>query len=181
MPTIDELVRPMYTTKQWLTYYRNIWFRNSIAGCIDVQYDLATLAKDPLALEYLTTGELKIEYKKDQFGQPIVDQETGKVELTTFLISDRLEERKALLRHSIATLEAIDMLLALPEGEMESVRLSAYFLMPVPKTPTVEPETTTDSTEQAEPAEVPQTAEQTQGQAETAQPTQEEPTTVKIE
>lgn len=47
MPAFDQLTKEIYTPKQWLNYYRNIWHRNTVARTIDVLTDTELKKKNP--------------------------------------------------------------------------------------------------------------------------------------
>jgi hypothetical protein len=98
MPSLDALTRDLYTPRDWLRYYRNIWTRNVVSYTIDVEYDTALNAKDP---------ETPVPYNSS----------VGTVDIP---VKDRLENRKEMLSHALATLAAIATLEALTNEELEA-------------------------------------------------------------
>lgn len=94
MPSMDALTQKLYTAKEWLTYYRNIWLRNTLARAVDVQVDIKNKETDPEQDVPLASGEI------------------GPVKV-------RLEERKLAVRDARAFVEALDILLATTESDPE--------------------------------------------------------------
>lgn len=93
MPTTAEMCERVFTTREWLQYYRNLWTRNVIARTVDTQCDRAVKAKDP---------EEKV---------------VSDITQTEIPVKERLEERKILVKDGLELLAAIDALLAIPDAE----------------------------------------------------------------
>lgn len=96
MPSLDALTHKVYSPKDWLTFYKNIWTRNLVARTIDVQNDMNLKAKNP--------------DEPVEFPTPM-----GVVEIP---VKQRLEHRKMLVADALEVLDVIDTILALGEPEI---------------------------------------------------------------
>lgn len=105
MPTFDVLTKVLFTPKQWLNYYRNIWQRNMMGSMVDVMHDGGKPA-----------GDSTIDNVTDDVGRAVVDEKTGEIVKKTF--GERLEERKSNVKRCAGVIAAIDKLLALSEDEL---------------------------------------------------------------
>jgi hypothetical protein len=87
MPTNDGLTTKIYTAKEWLTYYRNIWVRNLVARTIDVENDAKLKASDPTFMV------------QNDDGRPV-------------MVKERLEHRKIIVQDALDLVASIDACLA---------------------------------------------------------------------
>lgn len=111
IPTAFELANANLTTKQWLTYYLNIWKRNAVARTIDVFTDQKLKDAD---------ADQEVE-SRDTLGR-------------TFLqpVAERLEERKILLQDALDIVYAIEQLLINNEESFEKTYWSKEALAVAP-------------------------------------------------
>jgi len=107
MPDISSLAANTYTKRQWLNYYKNVWTRNLMARCIDVQTDTTLKAKNPE--EMVQTD--------DQRAVPV---------------KERLEVRKMLVQDALDLIAGIDALLAIEDDKFDEQVLSADALKVAP-------------------------------------------------
>jgi len=99
MPDNGSLCKNTYTKKEWLNYYKNVWTRNLVARCIDVETDKALKAINP---------------------EEAVLDETNR-EIT---VKQRLEIRKILVQDAIDLIAGIDKLLAIEDEKFDEMVLS---------------------------------------------------------
>ena len=90
MITMDALTKNDYTPKMWLTYYRNVWIRNTVARSIDVVTDQKLKKEDP--------------------EQMVEEAGTGQI----IPVKQRLEARKIAVQDGLNIIAGIDRLLTLP-------------------------------------------------------------------
>ena len=95
MPTFDQMLTSQYTPKQWLQYYKNIWTRNLMARCIDMQSDITEKASNP-----------------DRMVLP--DDGSG----ITLPIKERLELRKISVSEATQLLSALEILITKTDEEV---------------------------------------------------------------
>lgn len=114
-PPFEILTQKLYTAKEWLSYYANIWNRNVIATLLDVWTDTETLKVNPKAL----TGKL-------------VQTPEGPAEQTT---ADRLEDRKESVRQAQAIVKAVEYFSTLSEEDYAKILADdSTFLAPIAPT-----------------------------------------------
>jgi hypothetical protein len=93
MPTQAEMCTKILTNREWLTYYRNVWERNLMARCIDVQTDTTLKAKEP---DMMVQGD---------DNRPLA-------------VKQRLELRKIAVQDAVDLLAGIDAMLAKTDEEI---------------------------------------------------------------
>jgi len=98
MQTFIEATGKIFTLKEILTYYRNIWMQHVIARAIDVQTDVAKKANNP---------EEEVEN---------IDPITRQISYIT--VKERLELRKILVKEAQEIVSAIDTMLAVEEDKI---------------------------------------------------------------
>lgn len=96
--SVDAMCTKVYTTREWVTYYKNIWVRNLAARIIDVKTDEILKAKNP-----------------DMATEDIVQTPQGP---RAKLVKERLEERKLSVQDAVDILAGIEAVLALSDDEI---------------------------------------------------------------
>lgn len=96
-PSMDSMTQKVYSVREWFTFYKNTWLRNSAARAIDVYTDTVLLAKEG--------PEFMVE-----------DGRTGQ----NIPVKIRLELRKMNVQDAIEIVKAADALLALTDEEIEA-------------------------------------------------------------
>lgn len=96
MDNLQDIVSKNYTLKECLTFYKNIWMRNTAARLIDVLCDQKAKAVDPEA--------------------PVKDHETG----LDIPVKFRLEKRKMAVEDAMEIVAAAEELLALSDEDLAS-------------------------------------------------------------
>jgi hypothetical protein len=102
MPSFDALCTKVYSLREWLTYYLNIWQRNLMASMTDAMHDSLVLAADAGAL---TEGQ-----------QDLVPDGKGGARQKT--MAERLEQRKAQAQRANSIIAAVNALLALSDDDL---------------------------------------------------------------
>lgn len=98
LPNINGMTGKVYTSREWLTFYKNAWTRNAMARAIDVATDKVLKAENP---------EQPVES-----GEQIVS------------VKFRLETRKIALQDALNILAGVESLLAIEDGEFDAKVLS---------------------------------------------------------
>jgi hypothetical protein len=88
MPNNEAMAGKVFTAKEWLTYYLNVWYRNVVARTIDVESDRRMKAEDPTAT--------------------VQNPETG----MPMPIGERLEHRKIAVSDAWKLVQSIQAMLA---------------------------------------------------------------------
>lgn len=107
MPSMDAMLKTLYSPADWLTFYKNAWTRNLIACSTDVMSDTMALAANADA----ETSENVV----NEVGQTMLN-EHGLPKKK--LVRDRLEERKRTVQNAVDILAAIDALIALSPDDL---------------------------------------------------------------
>jgi hypothetical protein len=94
MEAIAILTGKNVTVREWLTYYKNVWTRNTAARLIDVETDRVRKAEDP--------------------EQMVEDGTTG----AQVAVKTRYEMRKMAVQEGLDILQAADALLALSDEDL---------------------------------------------------------------
>ena len=112
---MDALTKNDYTPKMWLTYYRNVWIRNTVARSIDVVTDQKLKKEDP--------------------EQMVEEAGTGQI----IPVKQRLENRKIAVQDGLDILAGIEKLLALSDEDFKNTQWTKEALKVdedmMPKTP----------------------------------------------
>ena len=148
MPALNDLTKFIFTPKQWVTFYRNVWARNLINKTVDIECDKILKTQDPeMVVEHkskmVTIGE-RLEFRKEALKEMIVIIKGIDVLLETVLDNNADFEKKYWSEEALAVAE--DML---PKKEEETPATpedatpSKPEETPLPEavTPTPEPET----------------------------------------
>jgi len=96
MPDNGSLTKNEYTKRDWLRYYKNVWTRNLISRCIDVETDKADKARNPEEI-----------VADDVTGQPLP-------------VKVRLEKRKMAVQECLDLLAGMEVLEKIPDEEFEA-------------------------------------------------------------
>ncbi len=95
-PSVDDLTAKSYSTKEWLTYYLNVWSRNLVARAIDVEHDKRAKLINP--------EEIVLESSPD-----------GRLEKIT--VKERLENRKIMVSDALNLVKSIEGMLSYLDTE----------------------------------------------------------------